>query len=478
MSRSRGTTGVAIVVAVAAISTGTWALSRWQPFADEAHTIDWPKNVQPLVDYIQGVTDLQFRDSINFEYISQRTEYNTRVRPEAHVYTDDEQAALAIEEGVGRALGLWSGDASLADSLNAISTAEPRPVQWRADDNLVLINGRSEKASLSPSLRADLIVYLTQALIEQNFHLIERRDTAASPQEHDAVAALQVGVALWVHDQYVDDLSARDRDDYASESAQQGETYVDSVLSVPPTLKAIHIAFQILGPVFITALAEDDPAWVQDALSSRVPTAMDQISLPAAKYVRNDPVESVGAPPAPADTTMHYTDQLGPFRLFLMFATGLPANESLTASDGWGNDRYTVYQLNDSATVCTDIHIVADSPVDADRMEHALNGWALARPGAAGALVGRAGVNLYASVCDPGPSVQQNVADELAIEQYFGRANFIQQQAMDTGKPELAECVATDFFSKFTIEQFADESLGRELDAAYAAIQDECRHSI
>jgi len=349
-------------------------------------------------------------------------------------------------------------------------------VRWLPDADVVLIHAVDDKADLSPAVRADLVVYLTQALINQNFHLIDRREAAATSQGFDSIAAVQIGYALLIRDRYVADLSDTEQQQYDTETAEQSQAYRNSVDSVPATYKAIQIAFQILGSVFMTALDEDDPSLTLEALSTRVPVALDQVSLPAAKYVRNDPLETVSAPPAPADATLRYSEQIGAFRLFLMFASGLPANEALTASDGWGNDRFTVYEL--AGRVCTDMHVVADSPDDADRMERAFNGWAFARPSNADALVGREGVNLYASVCDPGADAQQSVPGENEVNQYFGRANLLQYEATSTGKPDLAECIATDLYAQFTFDQIASGVPDSELEAAYSTIEDDCRNSL
>lgn len=476
MTHRRSTTAVAIVLSLGAISAGAWGLSTWRPFEHESATIEWPKNVQPLVDYIEDATDLHFRGPIDFEYIAQLAEYNGRAGDPTRERSAEDRAEIAIDEAVGRSLGLWDGDTSLTDSFDTISSAAPRPARWRPADNLMLIHARDERAALRSVVRADLVVYLTQALLQQNFHLIDLRQATETSQEYDAIAALHIGYALWVHDQYVDDLRAEDRERYESDTAAQSEAYANTVDSISETFKAIRIAFQVLGPVFITALAEDDPALLFDALHSRIPTAMDQISLPTAKYLRLDATESVAAPLGPSRGTIHYSDQLGPFRLFLMFATGLPANEALTAADGWGNDRFTAYELD--GRECTDVHIVADSPDDADRLERALTSWALARPSEANALIGREGVDLFASVCDPGTEADQSIADNDDIEQYFSRADMLRQQAADTGKPALAECIATEFYAQFTLEQIQSESLARELEAAFTAIEDDCQNSV
>lgn len=476
MTRRRSTTAIAIVVSLAAISAGTWGLSKWRPFEHESATLEWPENVEPLITYIEGTTELRFVESIDFEYIADIDDYNDAAGDSAEDRSAERLAELATEEAVGRALGLWSGDASLIESVDTVRAAAPRPARWRPAENVLLINAHDENAELTPEIRVDLIVYLTQALIEQNFHLIKQRQETETSQEFDALAAIHIGYALWIRDQYVDDLNGEDREQYESDAAARSEEYAESVATVPATFKAIRIAFQILGPVFITALAEDDNDLVLDALSSRIPKALDQIGLPAAKYLRTDAPESIDAPPGPNEATIHYSDQLGPFRLFLMLATGLPANEALTASDGWGNDRYTTYELD--GRVCTDIHVVADSPDDADLLYRSLNMWALARPSEADALVGRDGVHLYASVCDPGTDAIQATADNDDIEQYFSRADLLRQQAADTGKPALAECIAVEFFAEFTFEQMQSESMYSELAAALIAIEDECLNSV
>ena len=111
-------------------------------------------------------------------------------------------------------------------------------------------------------------------------------------------------------------------------------------------------------------------------------------------------------------------------------------------------------------------------------MERALNGWAFARPSSAGALVGRDGVNLYASVCDPGPDARQTVPGDNEVNQYFGRANLLQYQATTTGKPDLSECIATDLYAQFTFEQISSGVPDSELAAAYSTIEAGCRNNV
>ena len=125
--------------------------------------------------------------------------------------------------------------------------------------------------------------------------------------------------------------------------------------------------------------------------------------------------------------------------------------------------------------MCVDVHVVADSRTDADRLETALNGWARARPDAADALVARDGTDLYATACDPGTEARQPVPTEDAINLYFARAQEIQQRIDFSGKPALAECVAVAFFAHFTFEDF-DGSV--DIDSALSSIEQDCLDTV
>jgi len=67
---------------------------------------------------------------------------------------------------------------------------------------------------------------------------------------------------------------------------------------------------------------------------------------------------------------------------------------------------------------------------------------------------------------------------DSAINQYFGRADLLQYQATTSGKPALAECIASDFYAQFTFEEIASELASAELEAAFVSIEDDCLNSV
>ena len=82
------------------------------------------------------------------------------------------------------------------------------------------------------------------------------------------------------------------------------------------------------------------------------------------------------------------------------------------------------------------------------------------------------------SVCDPGASVDQAVPGDDEINQYFGRAELMNYQATTSGKPDLAECIATDFYAQFTYDEIAFAAPDADLGAAFASIEEDCANSL
>ncbi len=452
--RRRAWTGVALATSLVAIGAGAWGLQQWAPFAEPVAT--WPANVRPVVNFVEDVTGLRFVRPITIEFVADSNQYRAVVQPESAEPTDEERATAATDEGTARALGLWAGDASVIEFRTAYASADPLPVTWFADADTIVINAQGGSKELSPLLRADLAVRLTQALDNQLFRTIEQIRRTPTSQEYQALGAVSIGHALWVRDQYVDNLTEDELTSYSAELDSGDAAWTAAMSEVPIAYRAIRAIPQQIGPMFVEALTQTGRAQVTRALSSSVPVALDQISLPARKYLRPDATEHMTAPPGPAGAEIRSTDQMGPFTLYLLMSTGLPLDVALTASDGWGNDRYTAYTLG--GRVCVDVHLVADSPHTADLLEAGLDGWARARPDEADVLIGRDGSHLYATTCDPGVDVEQSTPTEAAVQQYLARAQVLQRRAGGGRGVALAECVAVSYYATHDTAT-VDESL-------------------
>lgn len=470
-SKRRTSTGIALVVGIVALSAGAWGLHRWAPFAHESAEVDWPENVAPVAEYVERTTGLEFLDDVTIRFESNDEQYTLLVNGEPTELTQQEVDDAAVQAASGRAFGLWAGEVSLVEARATLNDSVPYPVTWLSAENAIAINATSEKTTLGPSLRTELAVALTQALDDQHFHIIESMNGASSAQELQVLQALSVGHALWVRDEYIHDLDDDDELEYRVESTELTDTYVDQVAAVPLAYRALRSSGQLLGGAFIAALDGDLPL-LTAAFTTHRPAALDQVSLPTSKYLRTDPLEPLVEPAAPTGAEVHYSSQLGPAGLFMVVATASTVFDALAAADGWGNDRYTVYTLDDR--VCADLHLVADSRDDADRLEAGLQAWALARPAASTALLAREGLDLYVSVCDPGTDVRQPTPSAAAIDHFFARSGELQSRIELSGKPALAECITVESFSRFTVDQLMGFDSTGDVLADVTDIEDDC----
>ena len=474
--RRRTWFAVAMTLALVALVTGAWALRRWQPFAHDEASVEWPANIEPLADFVERTTGLPFIEPVSIEFL-ERDDFAERVEAAVEEPSDEALRTAEHDEALGRALGYWSGDPELARRAAQLRDASNSDVEWTADGD-VLVQADGPDDELAVEAQADLVLLLTEIVDQQHFDLGRRIDEAPTAQDFQVLVGLDLGQALWVRDQWVDELDGDDRNAYDEARDRRNTNFADATDDVDPVFRSLRIVGQALGPAFVLALHESGQRDAFEiALRDDVPDAVDQLTMPVGKYERRDELETVDTPPVPSDGTLIYTRQLGPYGLYLLMAGGLPPTEALQAADGWGNDSFVAYTLDDR--LCVDARIVADSRTDADRIERGLDAWGHARPDESEALVGRDGDTLLLSVCDPGADTDQTTPDEDDIDQFFARADLLQSRIEVTGLPALSECVTVRWFET----HIAADDLGLVLSEfdPFGELDDlttECRDSV
>lgn len=474
--RRRVWSATAIVLALTALVVGAWALRQWQPFADDRAEVDWPDNVAPLAQFVERETGLTFLEPIEVTYLS-RDEFEARLEASVEEPSDDALRDATNDEAFGRALGYWSGGPELAQRSAQLRAASNSDVEWTPEGDL-LVQAAGPDDELPIDVQADLVLLLTELIDQQHFDLGRRIDEAPTAQDFQVLVGLDLGQALWVRDRWLDDLDANGRNAYEEARARRSNNFADATDDVDPVFRSLRIVGQALGPAFVLALHESGRRDAFEiALRDDPPTAVDQLAMPVGKYERRDEIEAVEPPPVPSDGEHVATRQLGPYGLYLLMAGGLPPAEALQAADGWGNDSFVAYTLDDR--LCVDARIVADSRTDADRIERGLDAWGHARPDESDALVGRDGDTLLVSVCDPGVDVEQTTPDEDDIDQFFGRADLLASRIQVTGLPALSECVTVRWFETHVAADDLSEVLS-EFDpfGQLDDLTEECRDSV
>jgi hypothetical protein len=444
-TRRRLWTAVGLLASITALTVGAWGLREWAPLAHEHPPVTWPKNVQPVVDFVQSEARLQFTDAVTVRFVPNRADFNALLAPAPR--TDAAKARLQTDASLGRALGYWTGDVDLGAWADTTRNATSLASAYLLASNTVIIAAKDANTALTPMQRADLVVTLTEVLDDQHYPINARLRVASTSQQADALTGVAVGEGVFLHDRYIRRFNSADRTAYDTATSKRSDVFNAATTKVSTVYRAIRVMPQRLGVGFAAALHAEQPDRFARALTTDVPTALDQMEMPTAKYTRRDTTDIVHAPALPVNAQLLGHRQLGPFGLYLMLANGLPATEALTASDGWGNDAVTVYRAG--AQTCADGRIVADTSSDADRIERGLNAWGHARPKEASALVGRKGTTLLFTVCDPGPSAHQTVVGADALDQFFGRTEELIQQLTSHGQPTRSECIAVSAYAKY-----------------------------
>lgn len=436
-----------VCVSVVAIGAAVWGVHQWAPFDDDPPPPEWSDEIKPLAEFVEDTTGVPFLRDVPVELIGDDDAYAERVGALFGGPTITDRLMSVEDEAYGRALGFWSGQVDLVDTIEAALDPAGVDAWWVPADGTVIVHADGDE--LSVAAEVDTVRALTHALTDQHLDIGRRFRDADTTQEYASVLAIDNGMAERVVSEYLDGLDADAQIEYSQVAAP-----APGWNRLPLAYQWLRNAPSVAGATFAAAIEEWGPTAWDDLAGGRWPTALDQVMSPATRYLDLDATERVGAPIPPKGSLGLRERQLGPVGLYLMLARSSGPTKALDAADGWGNDAITTYRLDDR--LCADGHLVADSPADADRLSTALEAWAADRPEQSAALVGRDGVDLYFSVCDPGSDITQHAPDEDSIDFPFFRQRLIDQLVDQGESPAVAECAAVRFFREHTIDEVYD----------------------
>ncbi|MEO5899356.1 MAG: hypothetical protein ABIR68_04390 [Ilumatobacteraceae bacterium] len=464
-ARRRAVVVLVAVGALTGLTLGVFALRAWRPFErSTGEPAAWPTNIAPLADFVEHTTDTTFRHPIRVTFLTGDA-YATAVGATGGIATSD-----ANDDAIGRAMGLWNGRPSVAIAAAGGQQASSFPAVWRPDRDDLLVRATGARARLSPRSRFTITAVLTEVLQEQRYGTTSALAHAPSAQEREALQMLSVGQAAWVGGRYVDEMGTADSDEIDVEFAAAADARAQVDDATPASRLLSRDLRQRAGETFIAALQTMNPGAIGKAFTTARPTAVDQVVLPATKYLHRDRTEAAAAPPVPRGGALIRADiQIGPSAWSLLFEHGLADNVALRAADGWGNDAATAYRLD--GRVCVDGRLVADGRAGADRIDAGLRAWAAARPAASDVRIARHDDVLLYSVCDPGADAGQTVVDDEARAAILARTSRLSNEIAHGRSARQAECIWVPLFQQFTVEQVDDDDAAA---APYAAVVAGC----
>lgn len=267
-------------------------------------------------------------------------------------------------ENLLRALHLIEPDVDLFDTFNAFYTQAVLGFYDPETDELV-VRGRE----LTPYVRVTLAHELEHALDDQHFELNRPEVDDADDESSLAFTSLIEGVSLTVEAAYEDTLSP---DEQEAATTEAGEFASRAGASTIPPIVTQLVQFPYLaGPDFLAALLEDGREARVDAAFRAPPTTSEEILHPEV-YLRGD--EPLSVPPPAADGAVVDEGTYGQWALFVTLERFIDADVASRAADGWGGDRYVVW--DDGGRSCVRMAYAMDSPADLAELDAAWRQWA------------------------------------------------------------------------------------------------------
>jgi hypothetical protein len=150
----------------------------------------------------------------------------------------------------------------------------------------------------------------------------------------------------------------------------------------------------------------------------------------------------------------------GALGLYLVLAERLPAEQALTAVDGWGGDSYVAFERDDVS--CVRIDYRGDTSEDLTQMKTALEAWVAKLPKGP-AKVGRDGSTLMFESCDPGKNAAKvaNGKSMDALALVLSRTYLSTSLAESGFDVPTARCAADRLVREFTIAELNKPSVDK-----------------
>ncbi|HEV3364810.1 MAG TPA: hypothetical protein VG795_11865 [Acidimicrobiia bacterium] len=265
-------------------------------------------------------------------------------------------------------LGIIEPGVNLAEQVKRLSTGSVTAFYDVKANELVIREGQ-----LTPFVLTTIVHELVRADYDQHFEL--DRPNLAMPDDETGVAfdSLVEGTASRIKARFISALPDKDKQQVQAEqqrlAAQLPKDLPDYVL--------VQYAFPFgTGPRFADALMSNGGAGRVNGAFQNPPRTTEQIIHPDKFFAGEGPKPL--ADPA-ADGAVVRSGSLGQLMLTLMLAQVLESGDAESAADGWGADRYVVWQ--NGGQTCVRLAVTPDAPGKAAELGQALNDWAQNTPG-------------------------------------------------------------------------------------------------
>jgi hypothetical protein len=313
-----------------------------------------------------------------------------------------DQADAKHGEAVFRALGFIGGKTDLLKESQTSETSATLAF-YSPVTQMVYVRG----TTLDVAHRVTIAHELTHVLQDQNFNLLKLQRLAEQAKTGDlsSYKGLVEGDAVRIQDEYLQQLSPADREEYARENRAVGERVGRETSTVPDILSLLFGAPYEFGPLTVRVLNETDgDTAINDALTG--PTPSSALYVQAGDVEPGIPVD----PPLPPDdgVAVGQPELFGPFEMYLAMAMRLSPERALEAADAVDGGMAMTFERQ--GVIC--YSVLVDAATDSGKafLSSAVRDWSAGRPGTS---VDDSGSSVGFTACDPGPTAAAPTAGRL-----------------------------------------------------------------
>ncbi len=317
-----------------------------------------------LVEIAQDIRGINFLEPPTISVVSD-AELEALVRSQIEEESED----FPVDEALYELLGLLDSETDLGTLLTDLY-GEQVAGFYDGETGELVVPIRDDGFSVVQ--RATLVHELVHSLTDQNFSFHEKYQAMFEEQRYDEASAYQAlieGDASLTEVLYLQTLSQAELGEFFAEALAQGTGQLDAA---PQFLQDSLIFPYDTGLTFVQDLYMSD-GWqaVNDAYARLVelPGSTEQVITPD-DYARDLPLEVVMPQISVPGYEVKEDSVWGEFGLRILFDEVLNDSDTLTAADGWGGDRYSVWW--DGSNVAFVLVYEGDTLTDRDEAEQAL----------------------------------------------------------------------------------------------------------
>jgi hypothetical protein len=326
---------------------------------------DWGHVAETVRPYIEKETALPFKAAVSVTAVDGGA-FNDRL---SAVRLNPAMDRARRAEGTLKALGIIEPGVNLAEQVKRLSTGSVTAFYDVKANELVVKNGQ-----LTPFVLKTIVHEMVRANYDQHFELDRPNLVTADDETGVAWDSLVEGAASRIESRFVAALPENDRKSVQAEQQRVAGQLPKDL----PDYVLIQYAFPYgTGPRFVDAVMNGGGAAKVNAAFSAPPSTTEQIIHPE-KFLGGEGPRQMANPAA--DGAVVRSGSLGQLMLTLMLAQVLESGEAESAADGWGADRYVVWQ--NGGQTCVRLSIDMDTPEKVAEMGQALADWATDTPGA------------------------------------------------------------------------------------------------